>query len=394
MPRPPLPLGTYGNITVHRVPSGGYCAVTRFRDHDGVTRKVKKVAATSAAAKSRLREALRDRSPLGPTSGLAGDSRFRAAADEWIGVVDQLVGQGLRSPNTAQLYRLNLMTHVLPAIGEIRLRELTVPRLDQFVQTVQLRSGTATAKIARTVVSGVLGLAVRHGAIPVNPTRDVGQLRGTPRHQPRALSPEERQEWISRLRADPGAARKDLPDLCEWMLGTGVRIGEALAVSWEDVDLTAELVTIEYTIVRIKGLGLVRKGTKSRAGERTLRLPSFALAMLRRRKLASGGRGPVFPDSVGGWRDPSNTSRDLRNARGSTDFDWVTSHVFRKTAATEMDRAGLSARQIADHLGHSKISMTQDRYLGRRAVGDEAAEVLDRVHREVKADHDRRVSGP
>jgi integrase len=59
-----------------------------------------------------------------------------------------------------------------------------------------------------------------------------------------------------------------------------------------------------------------------------------------------------------------------------------------------MDRAGLSARQIADHLGHSKISMTQDRYLGRRAVGDEAAEVLDRVHREVKADYDRRVSGP
>jgi integrase len=394
MPRPPLPLGTYGNITVHRVPSGGYCAVTRFRDHDGVTRKVKKVAATSAAAKSRLREALRDRSPLGPASGLAGDSRFRVAADEWIGDVDQLVGQGLRSPNTAQLYRLNLMTHVLPAIGEIRLRELTVPRLDQFVQTVQLRSGTATAKITRTVVSGVLGLAVRHGAIPANPTRDVGRLRSTPRHQPRALSAEERQDWISRLRADPGAARKDLPDLCEWMLGTGVRIGEALAVSWEDVDLTAELVTIEHTIVRIKGLGLVRKGTKSRAGERTLRLPSFALTMLRRRKLVSGGRGPVFPDSIGGWRDPSNTSRDLRKARGSTDFDWVTSHVFRKTAATEMDRAGLSARQIADHLGHSKISMTQDRYLGRRAVGAEAAEVLDRVHREAKADHDQRVSGP
>ena len=123
MPRPPLPLGTYGNITVHRVPSGGYCAVTRFRDHDGVTRKVKKVAATSAAAKSRLCEALRDRSLLSPTSGLAGDSRFRVAADEWIGVVDQLVGQGLRSPNTAQLYRLNLMTHVLP----VSYTHLTLP---------------------------------------------------------------------------------------------------------------------------------------------------------------------------------------------------------------------------------------------------------------------------
>jgi integrase len=59
----------------------------------------------------------------------------------------------------------------------------------------------------------------------------------------------------------------------------------------------------------------------------------------------------------------------------------VTSHTFRKTAATELDRAGLSARQIADQLGHSKISMTQDNYLGRRSVGREAADVLDRAHR-------------
>jgi len=137
---------------------------------------------------------------------------------------------------------------------------------------------------------------------------------------------------------------------------------------------------------------LIRKGTKSSAGERTLPLPAFALAMLRRRKLASGGRGPVFPDSAGGWRDPSNTSRDLRNARGSGDFAWVTSHVFRKTAATELDRAGLSARQIADQLGHSKVSMTQDRYLGRRAVGKEAADALDRAHREGQKDAGEGVS--
>ena len=49
-----------------------------------------------------------------------------------------------------------------------------------------------------------------------------------------------------------------------------------------------------------------------------------------------------------------------------------------------MDRAGLSARQIVDQLGHSKISMTQDHYLGRRSVGREPADALDRAHRCVK----------
>ena len=128
------------------------------------------------------------------------------------------------------------------------------------------------------------------------------------------------------------------------------------------------------------GVGLIRKGTKTATGERMLRLPAFAVAMLRRRKPASGGRGPVFPDSRGGRHDPSNTSRDLRNARGSAEFAWAASHVFRKTAATELDRVRLTARQIADQLGDAKVSMTHDRYLGRRAGDPEVAAALDRAH--------------
>lgn len=391
MARPPLPIGTYGSINTEKI-GAGYRAFTRFRDHDGVTRKVERNGSTPAAAKNRLREHLRDRAHQGPRDGLNGSSRFRLAAAEWIEGVDRLVAQGQRSPNTAQLYRLTLDTHVLLALGELRLQELTVPRLDRFVQTVQLHKGAATAKIARTVVSGVLGLAVRHGAIPTNPIRDVGRIVSNPVRPPRALTPDERNEWVARLNADRDAVRKDLPDLCEWMLGTGVRIGEALSVTWEEVDLTAATVEIDHTLIRIKGVGLIRKTTKSSAGDRTLDLPDFALSMLRRRKLASGGRGPVFPDSRGGWRDPSNTSRDLRNARGSAEFAWVTSHVFRKTAATEMDRDGLTARQIADQLGHAKVSMTQDRYLGRRAVGRDAARALDRAHREAQGKGEDGVS--
>jgi hypothetical protein len=106
------------------------------------------------------------------------------AAEEWIGTVDHAVAQGLRSPNTAQLYRLNMNVHVLPAVGELRLREITVPSLDRVIQTLQLHKGSATAKIARTVISGILGLAVRHGAISTNPVRDVGRIARSPRSAP------------------------------------------------------------------------------------------------------------------------------------------------------------------------------------------------------------------
>jgi integrase len=382
MPRPPLAIGTYGAITTQKLRgTAGYRAFARFRDHDGVTRQVERVGPTAGAAKSRLREHFRDRANQGPASDLSGESRFHSVAEQWITRVDHLAAQGQRSPNTAQLYRETLTRHVLPAVGQLRLLELTVPRIDKVVQDIVAHRGAATAKLTRTVISGVLGLAVRNGALPSNPARDVARIATRPAQPPRALTPEERVEWISRLRADKDAVRKDLPDLCEWMLATGVRIGESLALHWDDVDLDAGLVRIDYTVIRIKGAGLLRKSTKSLTGARTLPLPQFAIDMLRRRELLSGGRGPVFPDALGGWRDPSNTSRDLRNARGSTDFAWVTSHVFRKTAATELDRAGLTARQIADQLGHAKVSMTQDRYLGRRAMGRDAADALERAHR-------------
>jgi integrase len=70
----------------------------------------------------------------------------------------------------------------------------------------------------------------------------------------------------------------------------------------------------------------------------------------------------------------------------------VTSHVFRKTAATEMDRAGLMARQVADQLGHSRISMTHDHYLGRRSAGREEADALDRAHQDATKEKDDGVS--
>jgi integrase len=57
----------------------------------------------------------------------------------------------------------------------------------------------------------------------------------------------------------------------------------------------------------------------------------------------------------------------------------VTSHVFRKTCATLLDEGALSARQIADQLGHAKVSMTQDNYLGRRLTNRRTAETLDRA---------------
>jgi integrase len=106
-------------------------------------------------------------------------------------------------------------------------------------------------------------------------------------------------------------------------MGTGVRIGEALAVLWHQVDFDAGEVEITHTVVRITGEGIIRMPTKSRAGERVLKLPTSVVAMLRSRFMV-GVRldEPVFPNTLGGFRDPSNTRRDLREARGEGQLAW------------------------------------------------------------------------
>jgi integrase len=68
----------------------------------------------------------------------------------------------------------------------------------------------------------------------------------------------------------------------------------------------------------------------------------------------------------------------------------VTSHKFRKTTATMFEDAGQSPRQIADQLGHSRLSTTMDDYIGRRTRNPEAAKHLDDAMRSIH-EQDRRV---
>lgn len=372
--RPPLEVGTYGKITVKEA-NGKWRARTMFRDLDGVTREVERWAETSRRADSALKKALSRRTGP-PGNAVTGESKFTDVAERWMENVQQSVERGKKSPGSIELYRRQLDNHVLPALGALRIREITVARLDGFIGELATRKGSATCKMVRTVVSGVMKEAMRHDAITINPTRNISAIESGRGKPPRGLSLEQCQQWVSRLEADEQALHNDLPDLTRFMLATGVRIGEALAVLWQDVDLEAGTVDVEHTIIRVRGVGLVRKGTKTEAGERTLPLPSWAVTMLKRRA-ATFSHGPVFANADGGWRDPSNTRRDLRQARGSDEFAWVTSHVFRKTAATLLDEAGLSARTVADQLGHSRPSLTQDVYLARKTTSRDAADALE-----------------
>jgi integrase len=239
--------------------------------------------------------------------------------------------------------------------------------------------------MTRSVYRGILDLAVRHDAIPLNPVRSVGSLsskadaRVTVKDARRSFTRAERDAVIAYADTNLKAANRDLGDLIAFLGGTGARIGEACALRWSALDLKAGTADLGPTVVRIKGRGLIiqEKG-KTTMSQRTVRLPTWLVVRLMEGQLRaeSNHLDVVFASPLGLLRDPSNTSHHIRDVLNETGHPWASAHTFRKTVATLLDEAGVSARESANQFGHAKASMTMDVYMNRRTINERAAEVL------------------
>ena len=100
------------------------------------------------------------------------------------------------------------------------------------------------------------------------------------------------------------------------------------------------------------------------------------ITLLRRRHADSYGPW-LFPSTRGTLRDPDNTRKRLREIVAGTAWEGLHPHAFRHLVATRLDASGLSAREIADYLGHERVSMTQDVYMSRKSTGAAASVALN-----------------
>jgi len=416
MGRPPLPLGTFGKVLFAIKPNGSVQARAKFRDYDGRVRLVAKEGPTRAAAERRLKAELVTRQTPAGSGAIASSMRVGELADAWLAASHDW------STGTERTYRSVVRNQVKPAIGQLRIREVTAGVVSRALGTIAASSGPSAAKSAKACLSGMFALAIEDGAANSNPVRDSVARISVAKKAPRALTREETNALVLLFHNSDRARELDLPELVDWMLATGCRIGEALALRYglngdgrALLDLDAGTWEVNATVVRIVGHGLVvQPRPKTEAGWRVVAVPAFAVDMLRARraprKRARADQLVFTAPLTGGPRDPNNVSGDLRRlldsfecgACGGTGYrlqddgsfvlgprrqrlrcdkgpwSWVTSHTFRKSVATRLDEAGFTPRQVADQLGHANPSMTLDVYFGRQVVSAAAAAVLNR----------------
>ena len=205
MARPPLPLGTWGTITTEKIRNGSYRALTRFRDHDGNTRRVTATGPSKAAAERALRDVLGTRTaPAGEL--ITAETRLIDLANLWI---TGLEAEGRIEQTTINEYRRVLDNLVLPSVGGLKLREATTGRLDRLLLRLRDLSVNRQRK-AKVVLGAMLDLAVRHDAIPTNPARGTTRVH-RPKQETKALRIEDLIEiraavrrWVNATDPAPG----------------------------------------------------------------------------------------------------------------------------------------------------------------------------------------------
>lgn len=360
MVRPRTPLSSYGTIHAVQVEPGKWRARTRYRFDDGRLRQVERFAPSEAKAKAKLREALTT-IQASTAVEVKRETRIRDLGERY------LVAKAGLAPVTVSDYTRIVRRVIVPRIGDLAVSEATADRLQRFLELVAAENGPGASKTARAVLSGMMALAARADAVRHNPVRELAGTGAKPKGAT-AIPLDELPGVLEKVRADERLVALDMADLVMFLAGTGVRIGEACALRWEDVDLGAGVVTI--------------RKSKTEAGVRRIAVPAGVLGMLGDRRLRGGPNdaGVVFPTVLGRERTTRGTAGDWAEARERLGLpSGYTFHAFRKTVATLLDQAGLSARDVAEYLGHANPAITQSVYMSKTVGGSRAAEAIDSI---------------
>lgn len=265
---------------------------------------------------------------------ITADTTLVELAELWL---CQLRAENRLENTTINEYERVLSKLLIPQLGALRLHELTTIRIDTVLQDLRAQSLNRQWK-AKVITGAMLQVAVRHGALTVNPARQTASVR-RPTAEPRSLTPHDVttvrtavRAWTAKDRPGPKATT-DMADIIDLMLATGARIGEVLALRWSDVDLEAgePTLSVSGTIKNEPGKGTYRKSIQ---GVRTVALPEFAAMVLRRRHDARGNPlDALFPTRNGTWQQVNNVERRWRQIRKDTGLEWVTPQAFRKVGA-------------------------------------------------------------
>jgi integrase len=321
------------------------------------------------------------------------------ATGEWREPTDDTVGTYLdkwlrdvasrrMKPASIDMTAEKIKRYVRPHLGQRRLDKLTLPDVREWHgKLLDLGLSVATVRRVHGILRSALEQAVDDRILRENPAARAGKtLPKATRPKVKALDPEQAAKFLDATLCDRHAA------LWLFMLETGVRPGEALALRWAEVDLKAGNVTIARSLTwRPKG-DYVFTTTKT---DKTRPLPlskALVAALREHRRVQAEERlkvGPawvdedlVFPTETGTPHRRENlTKRHLKPILKAAGLpEDISLYALRHSCATMLMSEGINPKIVAERLGHSNVALTLNTYSHvTPTMQEKASEALGRL---------------
>jgi integrase len=315
---------------------------------------------TRKEAVEKLNSALRDVQqgrPLPPGRLTVGEYLER-----WL----ETVHRRLR-PSTHQSYVSYCHTHLVPRLGRHPLGALQP--LDVSQALADMAAGglsPRTCQYARAILRSALHDPSRWGMLGERNAAALADVPRGPSKEGAALEPAQASILLA------AAADQPIGALVAVLLASGLRLGEALGLRWDDVDLERRRLFVRSTLVRVRGQGWLLGPPKSVSGTRIVPLISVALDALRaqhdrqqfdrERAPAAwgdyGAGGFVFTTSVGTPLDGPNALHALKRVLRQAGLPIsIRLHDLRHSTATYLLAGGVDPRIVMQIMGWSQVSM-------------------------------------
>ncbi len=273
-------------------------------------------------------------------------------------------------PQTYDATVTRLNRHIMPTLGNMKVDKITASDIQMLINRLSKYYVNYTA--VRSVIRKVLQQGVLLGLIDYNSARDII----LPRKQPNAkkkvkfIDPSDLKSFLEHLETSQHKRYNLYFDavLYQLLLSTGLRIGEACALEWGDIDLENGTIAINKTYNKnLKFLSTAKTQSGNRVisvDKKTLR--SLKLYQMRQRQLFNevGARVSevVFATPTRKYFNASVRQSALDTRCKEAGIERFTFHAFRHTHASLLLNAGISYKELQYRLGHANISMTLDTY--------------------------------
>ncbi len=343
-------------------------------DHQG-KRKAKKIGKNKRLAEEAAKK-IEAQLTLGDIGFIEEEQRiptFGEYAKTWI----EVTVPATCKRSSLKDYQGILNNHVLPAFEKLPVSEINRLAVKSFLQG-KANAGFAASTVThmKNCIGGTCNLAVDDGVIANNPAHKLGKII-RPKRMGAKMDPLNREE-LSHLLSN---FQEHFPfhyPMALTLARTGMRLGEALALKWGDIDFHERFITISRNFSR--GKIETPKNDKSRRVDMSTQLTEALLDHKHRMKMEAVKRGwgqiPqwVFTSEAGTPLDASHWRKRIFNKTlEKAGLRKIRVHDLRHTYASLLIQGGESLAYIRDQLGHHSIKVTVDIYGHLAPEGNKAA---------------------